>query len=114
MNMLSLGCFVGLVAMPFAPASAESLRCDGHFTEVGDSRLSVLYKCGQPLLKDSACDPVYVADWRQPLPQPFANAIVPCQPVEQWLYSRGPGNLMATVRFRSGVVQSITYGRAPQ
>lgn len=34
---------------------------------------------------------------------------VPCQEIEEWLYDRGPGNLVATVRFRAGVVQSITY-----
>ena len=39
---------------------------------------------------------------------------VPCLPIDEWIYDRGPGNLMATVRFRSGVVQSIRYGRTPQ
>jgi hypothetical protein len=34
--------------------------------------------------------------------------------IEEWLYDRGPGNLLATVRFRYGVVQSITYGRSPR
>lgn len=48
------------------------------------------------------------------MPEPFASAIVPCQRIEEWLYDRGTGNLMATVRFRSGVVQSITYGRVPR
>jgi hypothetical protein len=32
--------------------------------------------------------------------------------VEEWLYDRGPGNLLAVVRIRSGVVQSIHYGRS--
>lgn len=97
------------------PARAESLRCNGRAAAEGDSRLSVLYKCGEPLLKDSFCAPVI--DPRRPLdpvPEPFASALVPCQPVEEWLYDRGPGNLMATVRFRSGVVQSITYGHSPR
>jgi hypothetical protein len=39
---------------------------------------------------------------------------VPCLPVEEWVYDRGPGNLVATVRFRSGIVHSIVYGRSPQ
>jgi hypothetical protein len=34
--------------------------------------------------------------------------------VEEWLYDRGPGNLMATVRFRNGKVESIRYDRLPQ
>jgi len=48
------------------------------------------------------------------VPEPFASVLVPCQQVEEWLYDRGPGNLMATVRFRFGRVQSIVYGRVPR
>ena len=48
-----------------------------------------------------------------PVPEPFASAVVPCQQIEDWLYDRGTGNLLATVRFRWNVVQSITYGRVP-
>ena len=101
-------------AMQCFPASAESLQCNGHIAAEGDSRLSVLYKCGQPLLKDSTCAPVYYSGTLQPVPEPFASVFVPCQQVEEWLYDRGPGNLMATVRFRWGVVQSITYGHDPR
>lgn len=106
---------VALAATAAQPAHAESLRCNGSAAAEGDSRISVLYKCGQPLMKDSFCAPLY--DPRRPLdpvPEPFATAILPCQPVEEWLYDRGPGNLMATVRFRAGVVQSITYGQMPR
>lgn len=93
---------------------AESLRCNGNIASEGDSRISVLYKCGQPVLTDSFCAPVYYAPTLVPVPQPFASVVIPCQQVEEWLYDRGPGNLMATVRFKSGVVQSIVYGRSPQ
>jgi hypothetical protein len=100
-----------LLCMP--AAHAESLRCNGYSTEVGDSRLSVLYKCGEPLLRDAYCAPVFYQSTLQPVPEPFASAFVPCQPIDEWVYDRGPGNLMATVRFRAGVVQSIKYGRPP-
>lgn len=103
---------MGLV-LPTA-VQAESLRCNGNITSEGDSRMSVLYKCGQPVLVDAFCAPVYYAPTLAPVPQPFASVVVPCQQVEEWLYDRGPGNLMATVRFKSGVVQSITYSRTPQ
>ena len=93
---------------------AESLRCSGGIAAEGDSRISVLYKCGQPLLKDGHCPPVYYRGTLQPVPEPFAGAFVPCQPTEEWLYDRGPGNLVAIVRMRSGVVQSITYGQVPR
>lgn len=103
-----------LATLQAPSAKAESLQCNGHSASEGDSKLSVAYKCGPPLLKDTYCAPVYVAPSLRPVPEPFASAVVPCQPVETWLYDRGPGNLTATVRFREGVVQSITYGRSPQ
>lgn len=95
-------------------AQAESLRCNGQFTEVGDSRLSVLYKCGEPVLKDSFCAAVYTALSVEPVPAPFAASVLPCLRVDEWLYDRGPGQMMATVRFQFGVVQAIRYGRMPQ
>ena len=33
---------------------------------------------------------------------------------DERLYERGPGNLVAMVRLRSGKVQSIRYGRVPE
>jgi Protein of unknown function (DUF2845) len=106
-----LTCVLG---WPVSQAQAESLRCEGGIASEGDSRLSVIYKCGQPALVDTLCAPVIYGHTLQVVPEPFASAYVPCQPTEQWLYARGPGNLLATVRFRAGTVQSITYGRTPQ
>ena len=103
-----------LLISPAAPVRAESLQCNGHIASEGDTRLSVLHKCGQPTLKDSACAPVYYQGSLDRVPEPWASAYVPCLQAEEWLYDRGPGNLMATVRFRSGVVESIRYGRTPR
>lgn len=101
-------CFASIWWAFLIPAHAETLRCDGGIIEVGDSRLSVLYRCGEPLLKDAFCPPVYYGPSVQPVPLPFAS-VVPCLVVDQWLYDRGAGNLVATVRFREGAVLSITY-----
>ena len=95
-------------------AGAESLRCPGGIAAEGDSRVAVAFKCGPPLLRDSYCAPVYFSQSLQPVPEPFASALVPCLQTDEWLYDRGPGNLVATVRFRQGVVQSINYGREPR
>jgi hypothetical protein len=102
------------LGLPAAGAHAESLRCNASSANEGDTRLSVFYKCGQPLLQDRYCAPVYYSGTLQPVPDPIAWTVAPCQPVEEWVYDRGPGNLVATVRFRSGIVQSIVYGRSPQ
>ena len=114
MKAIVPACLVVLGALHAPGASAESLRCNGYSASEGDSRNAVLYKCGQPLLRDVYCSPVYYSQTLQPVPDPFASAYVPCQQIEEWLYERGPGQLTATVRFRAGVVQSIRYGRDPQ
>lgn len=103
-----------LLLLAASSAGAESLRCNGGSTDVGDTRLAVLYKCGEPLLRDSYCAPVFYQSILQPVPEPYASLVAPCLLVDEWVYDRGPGNLVATVRFRSGVVQSIRYGRTPQ
>jgi hypothetical protein len=97
-----------------APAQAETLRCSGGSATEGDSRVAVLYKCGQPLLKDSFCAPVYYGPDATVVPEPWASRVVPCQQIDEWLYDRGPGNMAATLRFRGGVLQSIRYSRSPQ
>ena len=114
MKAIVAACLVAFSTFHAPPASAESLRCNGYSASEGDSKISVLYKCGQPLLKDNYCSPVYYSQTLQPVPEPFASAYVPCQQIEEWLYERGPGQLIAIVRFRAGVVQSIRYGRDPQ
>lgn len=103
-----------VLGLPLGVAQAESLRCTGGIAAEGDSRLSLVYKCGQPQLADSFCAPVFYGSWPNPVPEPFAGAIVPCQLTEQWLYERGPGSLTATVTLRAGRIQSISYGRTPQ
>lgn len=110
---LTLAAFVWGLAAAQA-ATAETLRCNGQSASEGDSRLAVLSKCGRPMLQDSYCAQVYYADTLNPVPDPIASAVVPCQPVEVWLYDRGPGQLTATVRFRGGVVASIVYGQQPR
>jgi hypothetical protein len=95
-------------------AMADTLRCTGGLAGEGDSRASLVYKCGQPVVSDSFCAPVYVKDSPYPLPEHIALRVAPCIDVEEWIYERGPGNLAATVRLRSGRVESIKYARSPR
>ena len=96
------------------PVHADALRCNGGTVEEGDSRASLLFKCGRPQLQDSFCAPVFLNKSLVPVPEPLASSVVPCQQVDDWIYDRGPGNLTATVRIRSGTVQSIRIQRQPQ
>jgi len=114
MNAIVRAAWVLAPLIALAPASAETLRCNGASAAEGDSKLSVLYKCGQPVLADMFCAPLYPAGSPYPAPAAIAGLYLPCLPVEEWLYDRGPGNLMATVRFRDGRVLAIRYGRLPE
>jgi hypothetical protein len=113
MNKVRPALLICVLGLSFGSTQAESLRCPGGIAAEGDSRLSVIYKCGKPQLADGFCAPVFYGPWPQAVPEPFASAVVPCQFTEQWLYERGPGNLVATVTLRAGKVQSITYERTP-
>ncbi|AMO22895.1 hypothetical protein GCM10027034_33920 [Ramlibacter solisilvae] len=94
-------------------AHGETLRCSGGIVSEGDSRISIVYKCGPPVLADTYCAPVFYPGGLHVVPEPWASYAVPCQPIEQWLYERGPGALTATIYLRRGTVQSIVYGRSP-
>ena len=101
--------FFALAATTFLPVQAETLRCNGHGVEAGDSGLLVLRHCGEPLRQDAYCAPIYYYPGFQQVPETFARAVAPCLRVDEWLYDRGPGNLAVTVRLRAGFVLSITY-----
>lgn len=125
MNALTRSLVAAAIPLVCATAAhAESLRCNGESSSEGDSKLSVLLKCGEPMLKDSYCKPVEVVVPTVPYPvTPYPNprfpAVVPgravtCEQVDEWLYDRGQGNLYATVRFQRGVVESIVYQGRPR
>lgn len=112
MNLARYALVLALCAAPLL-ARAESLRCTGGSVTEGESRLSLIYKCGAPDASDAFCAPVYFTRSGNEVPEPWASAAVPCQLVEQFIYSRGPGQMLATIYVRRGIVQAITYSRAP-
>lgn len=114
-NLLPAAAIAAASLLPAAPAAAETLRCNGRIAAEGDSRLSVVYKCGEPVMKDSFCAPVIdLRGGSLVPPAAYGWGGVPCQMVEEWLYDRGPGNLLARVRILGGSVLSIRYSRAPE
>lgn len=90
------GCIVLILLI-----NAEPLRCNGSIAPEGDSSLSIAFKCGSPLLKDSSCARVHVGQLLQSVPEPFASACVPCQPTEEWLSDRGSAPIDRDERARS-------------
>ena len=114
MNKRQLFCAAAVAAALPSASHAESLRCQNGIAAEGDSRLAVVYKCGEPKLRDNYCAPVYYRGSIDLVPEAIAGVYVPCVYTEEWLYERGPGEFLAVVRLRGGKVQSITYGREPR
>ncbi|CAN5468842.1 DUF2845 domain-containing protein [soil metagenome] len=91
------------------PAAAESFRCKGDLANIGDSKASVVLKCGEPAMKDNFCKQTPVAPGSV-VPSTNARAVVPCETVDEWTYNPGSGQFLTLLRFENGTLQSIKYG----
>jgi Protein of unknown function (DUF2845) len=114
MNQMGHRCFspraFALAALLTAGgAHADSLRCGDTSVSEGDAKVWLLRVCGQPTISDAYC----VRILQPALPAPYGSQQLPqvaCLVTEEWLYDRGPGNLVAVVRIREGRIISIRYG----
>lgn len=107
----ALFCLVAL--MHAGGASAQSLSCGGSLSGVGDSKFSVVQKCGEPMSKEFVCVPRPQVAWvPSPYPGGPAQQVVTqaCVPMEDWVYHRGQGNFLGIVRFYNGAVESVRDG----
>lgn len=78
--------------------AAETLNCKNDFVNVGDSKASVLLKCGEPVIKDSYC-----------LSNSDPNN-TECISIETWTYNPGSGQFLTTLKFSEGKIIEIEYG----
>jgi len=110
-----------LASSAFTGASAQSLRCKGDLAQIGNSKGTILQKCGEPVMKDSFCKPVQETVSSAPVTTPTVpntsgsstttNVTVnTCQQVEEWTYNPGYGQFMTMLLFEGGSLKSIRYG----
>jgi len=100
--------FAILVSWPLA-AAAQTFKCRDDLVNVGDSRATVLLKCGEPVVRDAFCRPLPVQGPR-PASAARPGQIVPCENVDEWIYNPGYGQFMTTLRFVEGRLVAIEYG----
>jgi hypothetical protein len=98
-----------------ASVSAQSLRCKGDFAQIGNSKGTVLQKCGEPVLKDSFCKPVTQTTTNTSATPDARGAttsitINQCVNVDEWTYNPGYGQFMTMLQFEAGELKSIRYG----
>ncbi len=95
------------------PASAQSLSCGGRLSSVGDSKFSLVQKCGEPVSREFVCVPRPQVVWipsQYPGGQPQQVVTQQCVPMEDWTYYRGEGNFLGIVRVFNGAVESVRDG----
>lgn len=86
--------------------AAEGFRCNGDLAGPGDSKASVLQKCGAPFFAETFCKPFNTPDRDDDAPR----WVVPCVPVDEWSYNPGSGQFITILRFEGGVMTFIRYG----
>lgn len=102
-----------LLLLPAEQAAAQSLGCNGYLVGVGDSRVSVLQKCGEPLDREPVCVQRLQPGWIVSPNRgggPTAILTPQCVPMEDWTYYRGPGSFLGIVRLYNGAVESVRDG----
>ncbi|WP_342456023.1 DUF2845 domain-containing protein [Variovorax sp. S12S4] len=103
--------FVALF-IPTVEAS-QSLGCNGALVSKGDSPLSLLQKCGEPIYRQNVCVSMLQLGWVvTPYRAGSPGAILAnqCVPMEEWTYDRGPGTFYGVVRIYNGAIESVRDG----
>ncbi len=93
--------FVRLVlaaALGSAPSlgAADSIRCDGGIVSVGDSKLDLFAKCGEPSLQEAESVAFGTVD---------LSLLI-----ERWTYNFGPDRFMVIVSLQGGKVIAVERG----
>lgn len=86
---------------------AESLRCHGDIVEIGDAKVDVYRKCGEPALKDNYCEktPVTIKQL-----DGSYDTIEHCEYIDVWTYNPGKGQFWTNLYFSEGKLREMRYG----
>ncbi|HEY5604315.1 MAG TPA: DUF2845 domain-containing protein [Gammaproteobacteria bacterium] len=108
-------------------AAESSMRCGTNLVSVGDSKVNVLLKCGEPLVKESVgakeeskridIPLTSEADRRETRrsaayrdPAVVSREEVVTKTIEHWTYHQGSGSLLKVLIFEGGELVEISTG----
>lgn len=106
MNRRTLTFAVLLAALSATPALGDAMRCGSKLVSTGDTRSSVVAKCGEPSdvqTRTILRRPYYDFHGRMVY---YGDGLVEI-PVETWTYNFGPYKLIRRIRFVDGLVEEI-------
>ena len=93
-----VGLLLGLSALNMA--HAQSMRCGSNLVVEGDKTVTLLTKCGQPLLVETITRTA----------QTEQGELTQVKAGEQWTYDLGKGKFIQIVTIENGVVTEIEDG----
>jgi hypothetical protein len=95
---------LGLTVLAPLSAHADGLRCGNKLVAIGDTRVSVRNKCGDPVDVTHGTilrRPTYVFNGR------LYHGDEVAVELENWIYNFGPNKFMRRVRFVDGIVEDV-------
>ncbi|MBW2230632.1 MAG: DUF2845 domain-containing protein [Deltaproteobacteria bacterium] len=84
--------------------AGQGMRCGDLLVAAGDTTVTVLQRCGEPLARDAA-------GLVHESPGPASRAISSESPIERWVYSQGEGTLLKIITLRGGLIEQIEEGQ---
>lgn len=93
--------------------ASQSMACNGSLVSKGDSPVSLLQKCGEPIYRQDVCVSMLQLGWVvTPYRAGSPSAILAnqCVPMHEWTYNRGTGAFFGIVRIHNGVIESVRDG----
>jgi Protein of unknown function (DUF2845) len=105
-----LALLAGAVCVGMVPVAsdAQTLRCKNDLVSVGETKASVILKCGEPAFRDAFCQAPNTANANGLGTRPRPD--LPCVNVEELTYKPGYGQRVTTLRFEENRLKSIAYG----
>lgn len=102
--------FLAALALCTGVARADgSLRCDGRLVSVGDARIDLLGRCGEPALRERRVD----ERWEGVTDGVVGQGKRVTTAIEDWTYDFGPQSFVQIVTLTNGRITSIkgrSYG----
>lgn len=95
--------FFAFFALTCPDAHADSLSCNGGIVSVGDSRVDLVMKCGEPDGKDSHDEEII-----ERLDRDTRRKLIVT--VDEWNYNFGPGQFMRIITLKNGKITDIRAG----
>lgn len=93
--------------------ASQSMACNGSLVSKGDSPVSLLQKCGEPIYRQDVCVSMLQLGWVvTPYRAGSPSAILAnqCVRIYEWTYNRGSGAFFGIVRIHNGVIESVRDG----